>query len=439
MLTRRDSLRLLGLSSLAASPLLTACADHGTAGSPPPPGDSTPGLRLVSANVARSAGDSAAIPDVVTAMGGFTCDLWGHLGTERDNLALSPYSIAVALAMTANGAAGRTQSQMLDVLHIRSLASYNAGIDALSHQVVALAGPVTRADGTADQIALATANQLFGDAHTEWGTAFLTVLAKEYGAGMRTVDFRSAYEAARQLVNQWTAQQTHDRIPTILPPGSVDASTRLVLVNALYLKAPWADPFEKTSTAPQTFTRADGSRVQAQMMKADPEGTVYVSGARFEAARLPYAGGGLAMTVALPDPGHEPEALAALLDGGLTAKGEQGVHVELPRFTFRTPSGLKQPLIDLVMPVAFGLRGPADFSPMSPTTPLVIDDVLHQAFVAVDESGTEAAAATAVVMRETSGMLNTHDVVCDRPFLFVIHDTAQGTPLFVGKVADPTA
>jgi serpin B len=435
MLTRRDSLRLLGLASLATSPLLAACGAHDSATTPPV--DSTPGLRLVSADVARSAGDSAAIPDVVSAMGAFTRDLWGHLGTPSDNLALSPYSIAVALAMTSNGAAGRTQAQMLDVLHVRSLASYNAGINALTQQILGLAGPVKRVDGTADEVALATANQLFGDAQTEWGKAFLTVLAKEYGAGMRTVDFRHAAEAARQLVNQWTSQQTHDRIPTILPSGSVDQTTRLVLVNALYLKAPWADPFEKHGTKQLPFTRADGSRVQAEMMSADPEGAVYLTGPHYKAARLRYAGDGLAMTLALPDPGHEADALPALLADGLTGTGENGVHVVLPRFTFRTPSGLKQPLIDLGMPLAFGAG--ADFSPMSPSDPLCIDDVLHQAFVAVDESGTEAAAATAVVMRETSGVFVQHAVVCDRPFLFVIHDTAHGTPLFVGRVADPTA
>jgi serpin B len=434
MLTRRDSLRLLGLASLATSPLLAACG----ADDPPasPPGGSTAGLRLVSADVERSAGDRAAIPDVVSSMAAFAGDLWGHLATPADNLALSPYSIAVALAMTSNGAAGRTQAQMLDVLHIRSLASYNAGLNALTQQVLALAGPVKRIDGSADEIALATANQLFGDGETEWGKAFLTVLAKEYGAGMRTVDFRHAAEAARTLVNHWTAQQTHDRIPTILPPGSVDETTRLVLVNALYLKAPWADPFDKETTGQRAFTRADGSRVQAEMMTADPEGAAYLTGPHYEAARLRYAGDGLAMTLALPEPGHEADALAALLAGGLSAPGERGVHVELPRFTFRTPSGLKQPLIDLGMPLAFG--GAADFSPMSPSTPLCIDDVLHQTFVAVDESGTEAAAATAVVMRETSGVYVQHEVVCDRPFLFVIHDTAHGAPLFVGRVADPT-
>jgi serpin B len=434
MLTRRDSLRMLGLASLASSPVLDACGGRDTATAPP---RDVAGLRLVGADVARSAGDVASVPAVVSSIGAFARDLWGQLGSPTDNLALSPYSIAVALAMTANGAAGRTQAQMLDVLHIRSLASYNAGIDALTQQVLALAGPVHRADGTADEIALTSVDQLFGDARTQWGRAFLTVLAKEYGAGMRTVDFRHAPEAARRLVNRWTAAHTADRIPAILPRGSVDELTRLVLVNALYLKAPWSDPFDKTATALQPFTRADGSRVRVETMQADPVGAAYLVGTHYRAARLPYAGGGLAMTVALPDGGHEAEVLAALLGGGLTAAGDGGVRVALPRFTFRTPSGLKQPLIDLGMPISFGET--ADFAPMSPAEPLYIHDVLHEAFVAVDESGTEAAAATAVVMRAVSGTFSPHALVCDRPFLFVLHDTAHGTPLFVGRVADPTA
>jgi serpin B len=434
MLTRRDSLRMLGLAALATSPLLAACGDGVTAA--PRPGDHA-GLRLVSADVARSSGDPAAVPAVVSAIGTFGCRLWGQLGSPTDNLAVSPYSIAVALAMTANGAAGSTQSQMLDVLGIRSLTSYNAGINALTQQVVALAGPVHRADGTHDKIALSSADQLFGDAQTRWGSAFLSVLAREYGAGMRTVDFRHAAEGARRLVNQWTAAHTGDRIPTILPRGSVDRWTRLVLVNALYLKAPWSDPFDKSATTPQPFTRADGSRVRVDMMQADPEGAVHLAGAHYQAARLPYAGGGLAMTVALPDSGREADALAALLDGGLSAPGDGGVHIALPRFTFRTPSSLKQALVDLGMPLAFG--NAADFSGMSPAEPLCIDKVLHETFVAVDESGTEAAAATAVVVRATSGVVNRHSLICDRPFLFVVHDTAHGTPLFVGRVTDPTA
>jgi serpin B len=431
MLTRRDTLRILGAAGLAA-PVLTACGSDAIRSSADPAG-----MRLVSAEVARSAGTASAVPGVVRAMGALADDLWGLLGPADRNLALSPYSLAVALAMTVNGAAGTSRSQMLEVLHIDSLATYNGGIGALTRAIEDLAGPVTLDDGTSAQIALATANQLFGDGGTTWGRPFLTVLAKEYGAGMRTVDFRHAAEAARTLINRWTADRTHDRVPTILPPGVVDDTTRLVLVNALYLKAPWLSPFEEQATRPRPFHRSDGTTVSVDMMSSGAESTaVWLRGDHYEGARLPYAGGTLAMTVALADAGHESAALTEVLSG-LTERGDSGgLELSLPRWTFRTPSDLKAPLRQLGMTDAF--TGRADFRPMSPSDPLYVSDVLHDAFIAVDENGTEAAAATAVVMGETSAQVPRHRLVLDRPFLFVIHDSAHGTPLFVGRVADPS-
>ncbi len=372
----------------------------------------------------------------MTSLGSFTEDLWGLLGPADRNLAISPFSIAVALAMTANGAGGATRAQMLDVLHIGSLATHNAGVAALTQQIEALAGPVRTADGTSDEILLASADQLFGDGATVFGRAFLTVLAKEYGAGMRTVDFQQDPEGARAAVNAWTAHRTHDRIPEILPRGVVDPSTRLVLVDALYLKAPWLTPFERSATTTQAFVRADGSRVDVPTMRATTHDAVYLAGPHWRAARLPYAGRTLAMTVALPDPGHEADTVAALLSGGLTAAGQPGVELSMPRWTFRTPTGLRQVLMDLGMTRAFGED--ADFTPMAPQDPLHVEDVLHQTFIAVDEAGTEAAAATAVVMDEASAIAPGHRLVLDRPFLFVVHDVAHGTPLFVGRVADPS-
>jgi serpin B len=431
MLTRRDTLRILGVTGLVA-PVLTACGSRNGSD----PATDPAGMRLVSADVARSVGDAQAIPDVVSAMGAFTGDLWGHLAPADQNVALSPYSVAVALAMTANGAAGGTQTQMRDVLHIRSLATYNGGVAALTRSLGALAGQVDLGDGKRGEIDLASADQLFGDRATEFGRAFLNVLAKEYDAGMRTVDFRHDPEGSRTLINDWTAQQTHERIPTILPRGSVDLATRLVLVNALYFKAPWLTPFEKVATAPQAFHRADGSRVDVPMMRAAPDGARYLTGPHWRGARLLYAGSTLAMTVALPDHGHEADAVSALMGGALAAEGRPGLQISMPRWTFRTPTGLRQILMDLGMTRAFGDH--ADFTPMSPHDPLYVEDVLHQAFIAVDEAGTEAAAATAVVMDELSGIAAEHALVLDRPFLFVIHDTAHGTPLFVGRVADPS-
>jgi serpin B len=426
MITRRDTLRALGAAGVVA-PFMSACADSGS----DPDTASGSDLRLVKADVAPSAGDPSAIGGVVEAMRGFTSDLWAEL-SPGENLALSPYSIAVALAMTANGARGSTVRAMDEVLHIESLASHNAGLAALTQELAGLAGEVEVA-GEKSEIDLAPANQLFGDASIHWQQAFLTVLAKMYGAGMRTVDF-AATERARSLINDWTAAQTHDRIPQILPEGVLDPLTRLVLVNALYVKAPWSTPFETTATTPGRFHRADGSTVEAQLMTTD-EGPTYVAGSHIHGARLPYAGGRLAMTVALPH-GSEAAALRELLGGGLAGPGETGLRLTMPRWTYRVETGLKEPLERLGMAVAFS--DDADFTAMTTERRLAITDVLHQAFVAVDEDGTEAAAATAVVMGETALPVTRHELVLDRPFLFVVHDTAHGTPLFVGRVADPS-
>jgi len=390
---------------------------------------------MVSADVARSAGDAALVPDAVAGMAAFARDLWDTLPGDR-NLALSPYSIAVALAMTANGALGVTKQQMLDVLHVSSLSAYNRGLAALTQEIEDLAGPVTLADGKHGEIALASVNQLFGDRATTWQEAFLTVLAKEYGAGMRAVDFRHDPEQARVLINGWTSDQTHDRIPQILPYGSVDQLTRLVLVNALYLKAPWQTPFDELSTKNGPFHRADGTVVRVPMMSTDPEAATYVSGPGWRAGRLPYAGGNLAMTVALPERDGEEAALRSLLDGGLAGNGSPGLALTMPRWTYRVATDLVEPLEKLGMERAFGPQ--ADFSAMTTDAALEVSDVLHQTFIAVDEAGTEAAAATAVVMRELSLPVSRYELVLDRPFLFVLHDTAHGTPLFVGRVADPT-
>ena len=208
-----------------------------------------------------------------------------------------------------------------------------------------------------------------------------------------------------------------------------------MLVNALYFKAPWQTPFDKGSTTSQAFHRADGSTVKVDMMHNSQNEGSFLRGSHFQAARLPYAGGSLAMTVALPAGGQEAAALREVL-GSLTEDGDPGLDISMPRWTFRTPTDLKPPLQELGMTRAFDPTA-ADFSPMTAMESLFIAFVLHQTFIAVDEDGTEAAAATAVGMADSAGML-THPLVLDRPFLFVLHDTAHGTPLFVGRVADPS-
>lgn len=441
MLDRRALLRALSLSALAAgaAPLMAACGGDPGKPTPPAPGGDTE-LGLVSSDVRRAEAPATAVPAASASVHSLGAGLYGQLATEPGNLALSPYSVAVALAMTQNGAVGQTRAQMLDVL-AADADELNEGLNALTVHIESLAGPQERADGTKAKIELAAANALFGQASMTFGQPFLDTLARDYGAGMRTVDYERATEAARTAINEWTAEQTHDRIEEIIPSGVLDALTRLVLVNAIYLKAPWERPFEKNLTADGPFHLEDGSTVTVPMMRPSDGPVALGRGDGWQAVPLPYAGGRLAMTVVLPDAGRLADVEALVVAGGLpeilASPKPEGVGLLLPKWTFRTAAPLRDALMALGMTLPFE-AGRADFSAMTSEADLYIAAVLHQAFIAVDEDGTEAAAATAVVVGATSAAQET-PVVVDRPFLFVIHDVEHATPLFVGRVSDPSA
>ncbi|MFJ9317310.1 serpin family protein [Pimelobacter simplex] len=452
-LDRRATVQL-GLAALGAS-FLTACGNRSPAQiDPAEPGSE---IELISSDVRPAAGDPTLVPQVVAGLQTFSGRLYDALAREHEgeNLVLSPFSVLVALGMTLTGAAGRTAAEMREVLGADDLGErWHAGLNALTRSLHGLAGEQKRADGSSAEVALASADQLFGQQGVAWEQEFVDLLAKEYGAPMRAVDFVGDTERARRLINDWVEAQTADRITDLVPEGVLDVSTRLVLVNAIYLKAPWEEPFEKTLTTRGAFRRADGSTVQADLMRRPDVGARLTSGKGWRAVTLPYAGRRLAMTVVLPDDTDDTDddgagAGLAGVERRLAADGlavftptEDGgettaVDLTLPRWTFRTAAPLREVLAGLGMPTAF--TDAADFTPMTEEDlDLVVSEVLHQAFVAVDEEGTEAAAATAVVMTETSAPL-TEAFVVDRPFLFVVHDVAHGAPLFVGRVTDPTA
>ncbi|MFC5731654.1 MULTISPECIES: serpin family protein [Nocardioides] len=445
MIDRRDTLRygLLGLSAFGGAGLLTACARD----QDPPPvgGPADPdGIRLVSSDLRRAAGDSTVLPGLVAGLRAFAGDLFGGLAEKQGNLVLSPYSVAVALGMTLPGAVGKTAEEMRAVLRVDAVGPdrWHKGVNALTAHVEGLAGKQERRDGSSAEIALATANQLFGHQGVPWEEEFLDLLAKEYGAGLRVVDFETATEEARILINTWVEQQTHDRIKDLIPQGVLDNLTRLVLVNAIYLKAPWEGPFTKELTAKAPFHLDDDRTVEVDMMNRPDLAGALLAGDGWRAARIPYAGQRMAMTVVLPDEGRLPATEAFLADGGLSALTGPGrpatIDLRLPRWTFRTQAPLGDLLKSLGMPTAFA-EGVADFTAMTDDDlSLYIAAVLHQGFIAVDEEGTEAAAATAVVVK-TESAVQAEELTVDRPFLFVIHDVEHGAPLFVGRVSDPTA
>lgn len=440
-LARRTALQL-GFAALGAS-ALAACADDGPSrrGGRRPEAD---GIELVSSDVRRAAGDPSLVAPVVAGLDRFAGRLYGELaaGGGGGNLVLSPYSVLVALGMTLTGAAGSTAEEMRAVLGAGDLGErWHKGVNALTAHVEDLAGKQERADGSKAELALGTADQLFGQRDVAWETDFLDLLAKEYGAGLRTVDFETATEQARTAINGWVEDRTHDRIVDLVPEGVLDQSTRLVLVNAIYLKAPWEQPFEKGLTAPGTFHRPDGSQVDADLMRVPDLSTNLATGDGWHSVTLPYAGRRLAMTVVLPDEGGLERVEQQVRSGGFatfTAAAQPTVvDLSMPRWSFRTAAPLKEALSVLGMPTAFS--DAADFTPMTEEDlPLVVAEVLHQGFIAVDEEGTEAAAATAVVMAETAAPVAVPFLV-DRPYFFVIHDAEHATPLFVGRVTDPTS
>lgn len=441
---RRHTLRfgLLGLAALGGVGTLTACSGETDGGQTPDADPAGPDdIQLISSDVKRAAGDPSLVPDVVEGLQALAGGLYDGIAAEPGNVVLSPYSVLVALGMTLTGAAGTTAEEMRTVLGAGDLGDrWHKGVNALTAHIDGLAGQQERADGSEAELLLATANQLFGQRDVAWERDFVDHVAKEYGAPLRAVDFEGATEQARVLINDWVEQQTNDRIVDLVPEGVLDSLTRLVLVNAIHLKAPWEHPFEKTLTAPGPFRRADGSEVTVDLMRRpDVSGSV-ATGEGWRAAVLPYAGGRLAMTVVLPDDGAFADVEREVADGGFTWIAEQAqpaaIDLTLPKWSFRTAASLKKLLMALGMPTAFGA---ADFTPMTDEDlDLVIAEVLHQGFIAVDEEGTEAAAATAVVMRETSAPI-AEPFAVDRPFLFAIHDVEHRAPLFVGRVVDPTA
>mgnify|MGYP003334335872 CR=1 FL=1 len=393
-------------------------------------------LRLVAADVERSAADPAAREDGVRAVQALVAPLWSGLGIggAGSNAAFSPFSVAMALAMAALGAAGETRRQMLGVLGGVEASRLGAGCNALALDLEDRAGPVPD-DPDDRRIDLASADQVFGQSDLTWGEPFLESLARDFGTGVRTVDFAGDPEGARTIVNRWTAEQTRDRIEEIIPAGAFGPDTRMTLVNALYLKAPWARAFEKSLTAEHDFALADGSSVSVPLMRAPISRSAVTSG--WSTAQVPYAGGRLAMTIVVPRDGGEAVA-AAVADGrldDLLATEPVPATLRLPRWRFRVQASLSGALGAAGMPLAF--TDDADFSGMTTDEPLHVADVLHEVFLAVDEEGTEAAAATAVVMETLTAQLPPErEVTADRPFLFCLH-TDDGVPLFVGWCADP--
>jgi serpin B len=385
------------------------------------------------------AGADAAQQQAAAADDAVGADRYRLLAAGRRNVVFSPASIAAALQMALCGAGGATAAQIAAALHL-------VGPDAATDGLRLLSGVLSQAgDGT--NVTLRAPNTMWVQAGLPLEPGFTSRLRDAAALTVRPVDFRGAPRQARAQINELIAEQTAGKITDLLGPDAVSAATLLVLANAVYLKARWAFPFPASATADTPFYpgpdgNADaepaGSPLTVPMMRRTAD-LAYLRADGYQAVLLPYQDGRLAMAIVLPD-GPLP-TLAPWLAGGLgpllAGAARQRVALSLPKFRQRAGFGLIPVLRQLGVEDAF--TDAADFSGITAQERLFISAVVHQAYIDVDEQGTEAAAATAISMRPMAMRQEPDPIrmVVDRPFLFAIIDTATGLPLFLGQVTRP--
>ena len=377
------------------------------------------------------------LTDLVHGNSAFAFDLYKALSAKDGNLFYSPYSISLALAMTYAGARSETEQQMANTLHfILPQDRLHPAFNALDQE---LASRGQGAKGTDEKgFRLNVANAIWGQQDYRFLGDFLDVLAENYGAGLRLLDFSKVPEECRITINNWVSDQTEGKIKDLIPQGVIDELTRLVLTNAIYFNAAWLNPFDKSSTQDGVFHLLDGSEVTVPMMSQTASFS-YAKGKGYQAVELPYDGNELSMVILLPDTGEfktfEGSLDAEQVNSIIKNLEPRQVALSLPKFKFESEFGLTDTLSAMGMPIAFTQE--ADFSGMTGNRELAISEILHKAFVSVDEAGTEAAAATAVIVGLTSMPQEPVTVTLDRPFIFLVRDIETGAILFIGRVMNP--
>ena len=406
----------------------------------------TPGVGLVSSSgVERNTAPTLGPQDLRTLAGGnnaFAFDLYGALAGSEGNLFFSPHSISTALAMAYAGARGETERQMADTLR------FGLPQERLHPAVNALDLSLSARSEDDSGLRLNVANSVWGQEGYGFLPDFLDTLALNYGGEIRPVDFRQDSEGARVRINDWIAEETEDKIKDLIPPRAIGGLTRMVLANAIYFKAAWQYSFDEGATTDRPFHLLDGSQRDAPMMRQQ-EDLRYASGDGYQAVQLPYGRGDASMTILLPDSGgfreFEDSLNADSLEDILKGLDRQLVRLTMPKFKMESAFSLSGTLAAMGMPDAFD-GSAADFSGMDGQRCgagggicLLISDVLHKAFVSVDENGTEAAAATAVLVGITSMPEEPEPIEMDidRPFIFLIRDHTTGAILFLGRVLEP--
>lgn len=393
---------------------------------PDPPGQAATSSQVRDTNPQVPTANSAALIEGNTA---FALELYHQVVTAGGDLVYSPHSLSTALAMTYAGARGETEREMAEALDFRlGQSELHPAFNKLDLDMKA----------SANTFQLHIVNQLWGRLGEVFVPAFLDTLAVNYGAGLRLMDFRGDPEGSRQAINGWVSDATEDRIQNLIPQGKIDDDTVLVLTNAIYFNADWASPFEKESTKDRAFHPLDGEQISVPTMRQTAV-FPYVKGDGFAAVDLAYKGNGASMLVIVPDPGRFADVEAkldpTLLASILSAMESTEVGLDLPKFETQSELPTKDALVALGMKTAF--TAAADFSGIRESGGLLITDVIHKAFVKVDEKGTEAAAATAVIAGDTAVPPPPVELRIDRPFIFAIRERTTGALLFAGRVMRP--
>ncbi|MBN1503031.1 serpin family protein [Candidatus Woesearchaeota archaeon] len=386
------------------------------------------------------------IMQVVNANNEFAFDLYSQLGeSEQGNLFFSPYSISAALAMTYEGAEGQTADEMRSVFHFPQ-------DNILRPNFAAIYNDINKGNGAYE---LRTGNALWVQQDYPFLEDYTSRVEKYYGGKVANLDFKAETEKSRQAINSFIEEQTNDKIKELIPQGVLSPITRLVLTNAIYFKGTWEWEFKKSDTHQQNFKITQDKIVKAEMMymKPDKARFNYADLEKLQILELPYKGDKISMLILLPKQGeaydYETDQMITfdytLEDIELSAeklneyksqmKETKLSSIFIPKFEFDTKYFMKDALSAMGMPTAFS--GSADFSGMTTAEQLFISEVIHQAFVKVDEKGTEAAAATAVVMKASSDMPS-NIFRADHPFVFIIQEKGTGNILFLGRVTDPT-
>jgi serpin B len=436
--------------ALASGSALTACGTGSrttdTGSVPNKPALAQSGVARVEATAPQS--DVGSVAGSIELFG---ADLYAALADKvaDGNLVFSPTSIATALAMTYAGAAGSTADDMAATLHFtlyggalhQAFNSLDATLETRNFQ--------KQGGKTNEGVQINLANSPWAQQGFEFEQAYLDTLAADYGAGVRLVDYStpSGAEKARQAINDWVAGETNNKILDFVPPDYVEQAPNpieLMLVNAVYMNATWAKQFIPFTTVDEEFTTLAGKVVSTPMMH-QTDSLPYAAGDGWQAVELPYVGGKLAMLLLVPDEGRLGEIedlLGSGLLGDVARQLSEGPEVQLgvPKFEFRWKGGLREVLSALGMAMAFDSHG-ADFSNMAAGGQLYISEVAHEAYIAVDEQGTEAAATTGVTMVASAATVTVQrvELTIDRPFIFAVRDRETGAILFLGRVTDPTA